>query len=138
MQDGISLKVSEEAVKVTGSSVHDRASKQLAAMEDQIKVNPAVLHKFLSVLRGDPSLVYIADAMSDHYRKCSSIALYLCSYTCYNMKLYPLNNRMQSTKIFIVDIFTAGYYVLGSQDHCCCQSKLPLLLPHALVNCLLN
>ena len=95
MQDVISLKVSKKAVKVTGSSVHDRASKLLlAAVEDQIIVNPAVLHTFLSVLRGDPSLVYIADAMSDHYRKCSSIALYLCSYTCYNMKLYPLNDRM--------------------------------------------
>ena len=105
MQDVISLNVSEEAVKVTGSSVHDRASKLLAAVEDQIKVNPAVLHTFLSVLRGDPSLVYIADAMSDHHRKCSSITLYLCSYTCYNMKLYPLNNRC---KIFIVHNLIAG------------------------------
>ena len=105
MQDVISLKVSKEAVKITGSSVHDRASKLLAAVEDQIKVNNAVLHTFLSVLRGDPSLVYIADAMSDHYRKCSSITLYLCSYTCYSMKLYPLNNRH---KIFIVHNLIAG------------------------------
>ena len=47
------------------------ASKLVATMEDQIKVNPSVFHKFLSVLRENPSLVYIADAMSDHYRKCS-------------------------------------------------------------------
>ena len=45
----------------------------VAAVEDQIGVNPSVFHKFLSMLREDPSLVYVADAMSDLYRKCSSI-----------------------------------------------------------------
>ena len=47
-----------------------RASKLVAAVEDQIMVNSSVLWKFLSVVRRDSSLVYIADAMSDHYRKC--------------------------------------------------------------------
>ena len=69
MQDVISLNVSAEAVKVTGLSRYYRASKLLAAVKDQIVVNPAVLHKFLSVLREEQSLVYIADTMSDYYRK---------------------------------------------------------------------
>ena len=50
-----------------------KESKLVAAVEDQIAVNPSVFHKFLSMLREDPSLVYIADGMSDLYRKCSSI-----------------------------------------------------------------
>ena len=50
-----------------------KVSKLVAAVEHQIAVNPSVFHKFLSFLRADPSLVYIADAMSDLYRKCSSI-----------------------------------------------------------------
>ena len=45
-------------------------------MEDQTAVNPSVFHKFLSFLRADPSLAYIADAMSDSYRKCNSITRY--------------------------------------------------------------
>ena len=54
---------------IMGSPAPYRASKLVAAVEDQIIVDPSVLPKFLSVVRGDPSLVYIADAMSDHYRK---------------------------------------------------------------------
>ena len=50
--------------------MYDRASKLVAAVKDQIVANPPVLDKFLSVVRRDPSLVYIADAMSDSYRKC--------------------------------------------------------------------
>ena len=53
-----------------------RASKLVAAIKDQIVMNPSVLHKFLSVVRRDPSLVYIADAMSDHYRKCDGELLH--------------------------------------------------------------
>ena len=66
----ISIKLRDETMKITGPSTYCRASKLVAAVKDQIMVNSSVLHKFLSVVRGDPSLVYIADAMSDHYRKC--------------------------------------------------------------------
>ena len=48
-----------------GSPPTYRAAKLVAAVEDQIVVNPSVLNKFLSVVGGDPSLVYIADALSD-------------------------------------------------------------------------
>ena len=70
-QDLISPEVRDETMKITGPSTYVKTSKLLAAVKDQIMTNPSVLHKFLSVVRGDPSLVYIADAMSDHYRKCS-------------------------------------------------------------------
>ena len=70
-QDMISKAVRDEAMHIMGSPAPYRAAKLVAAVEDQIAVNPSVLNKFLSVVRGDPSLVYIADAMSDHYRKCS-------------------------------------------------------------------
>ena len=66
----ISTQVRDEIVKIMGPSAYHRASKLVAAVKDQIMVNPSVLHKFLSVVRRDPSLVYIADAMSDSYRKC--------------------------------------------------------------------
>ena len=69
-QDMISTQV-RETVKITRPSTYDRASKLIAAVKDQIVMNPSVLQKFLSVVRGDPSLVYIADAMSDHHRKCN-------------------------------------------------------------------
>ena len=68
-QDMISVKLHDETVKVTRTSTYCRTSKLVAAVKDQIVMNPSVLHKFLSLLRGYPSLVYIADAMSDHYRK---------------------------------------------------------------------
>ena len=58
-----------------GPSAYYRASKLVAAVESQIVLSPLILHTFLSVVRGDPSLVYIADAISDHYRKCS-----VCTY----------------------------------------------------------
>ena len=70
-QDMISKAVRDEAMHVMESPKPYRASKVVAAVEDQITVNPSFLHKFLSVLRGDPSLAYIADAMADHYRKCT-------------------------------------------------------------------
>ena len=81
----ISRAVRDEAMHVVGSPAPYRASKLIAAVEDQIIVNPSVLHKFLSVVRVDPSLVYIADSMSDSYRKCivRSVCCYLC---CYNME----------------------------------------------------
>ena len=56
-----------------------RASKLLAAVKDQITKNPSVMRKFLSVIIWDPSLVYIADAMSDHYRK---YAIYVPMHLC--------------------------------------------------------
>ena len=75
-QETISIQVRDETMKITGPSTYCRASKLLAAVKDQIVVNPSVLHKFLSVVRRDPSLVYIADAMSDHYRKCNREVLH--------------------------------------------------------------
>ena len=68
-QDMISIKLRDETVNIAGPSTYCRASKLVAAVKDQIMVNSSVLHKFLSVVRRDPSLVYIADAMSDSYRK---------------------------------------------------------------------
>ena len=68
-QDTISIKLRDETMKITGPSTYCRASKLVAAVKDQIVMNPSVLHKFLSVVRRDPSLVYIADTMSDSYRK---------------------------------------------------------------------
>ena len=66
----ISKAVRDEAMHIIGSPAPYRASKLVAAVEDQIMVNSSVLWKFLSVVRKDSSLVYIADAMSDYYRKC--------------------------------------------------------------------
>ena len=60
----------DEAMHIIGSPAPYRASKLVAAVEDQIMVDSSVLWKFLSMVRRDSSLVYIADAMSDHYRKC--------------------------------------------------------------------
>ena len=65
----ISIKLRDETLKITGPSTYCRALKLVAAVKDQVVVSPSVFNKFLSVVRGDPSLVYIADAMSDHYRK---------------------------------------------------------------------
>ena len=79
-QDMISTQIRDETLKITGPSTYCRTSKLVAAVEDRMMVNPSVLHKFLSVVRRDSSLVYIADAMSDHYRKRSSINVRcLCS-----------------------------------------------------------
>ena len=75
----ISTQVHDETIKIMGPSTYCRTSKLVAAVNDQIVVNPSVFHKFLSVVRGDPSLVYIADAMSDYYRKCGSITMCLCN-----------------------------------------------------------
>ena len=71
-QDMISKTVCSETLKITEHLTQCKKSKLVAAVEDQIAVNPSVFHKFLSMLREDPSLVYIADAMSDSYRKYSS------------------------------------------------------------------
>ena len=70
-QDVISKAVRDEAMHIMGSPAPYRASKLVVAVENQIVVNPSVLYKFLSVMREDPSFVFIADAMSDHYSKCS-------------------------------------------------------------------
>ena len=71
-QDMISKAVRDEAMHIIGSPAPYRASKLVVAVENQIVVNPSVfLYKFLSVMREDPSLVFIADAMSDHYSKYS-------------------------------------------------------------------
>ena len=68
--DLISRQLHKDLVGTTGSD-SQKVCRLLLAVEDQIVVNPSVLHKFLSVMRGDPSLVHLADAMSDHYSKCS-------------------------------------------------------------------
>ena len=78
-QEMISTQVRDETMKITGPSTYCRASKLIAAVKDQIIKNPSVLHKFLSVVIRDPSLVYIADAMSDHYRK---YAIYIPMHLC--------------------------------------------------------
>ena len=82
-QEMISTQVRDDTMKITGPSTYCRASKLAAAVKDQIAVNPSVLHKFLSVVRRDPSLMFIADAMSDHYRKCNKElfhSMYLCCF----------------------------------------------------------
>ena len=70
-QDMISRRVCYDASESIGLPTYCRASKLVAAVKDQIIVCPSALHVFLMVIRRDPSLIYIADAMSDHYRKCS-------------------------------------------------------------------
>ena len=67
--DLISRQLHKDVVGTTGSE-SQKVWKLLLAVEDQIVVNPSVLYKFLSVMRGAPSLVHIADTMSDHYSKC--------------------------------------------------------------------
>ena len=80
-QDMISIELRDETMKITGPSTYCRASKLVAAVKDRIVMNPSVLHTFLSVVRRDPSLVYIADAMSNSYRKC--IARSICCITSF-------------------------------------------------------
>jgi len=77
-QDMISTQLRDEIMKITGPSTYCRASKLVAAVKDRIVTNPSVLCMFMSVVRGDPSLVYIADAMSDSYRKYNAIII--CTY----------------------------------------------------------
>ena len=79
-QEMISIKLRDETMKITGPSTYCRTKKLLAAVKDRIIMNPSILHKFLSVLRKDPSLVYIADTMSDHYRKYNAICIPI--YSC--------------------------------------------------------
>ena len=79
-QDVISKAVRDEAMHIMGPPAPYRASKLVAAVEDQIMADSSVLWKFLSVVRRDPSLVYIADAMSDHYRKCMVRSVCCISY----------------------------------------------------------
>ena len=85
-QDMISTQLRHETLKITGPSTYDRAYKLVAAVKDQIVMNPSVFHKFLSVVRGDPSLVYIADAMSDSYRECIVSSVYCINLCCYDME----------------------------------------------------
>ena len=67
--DLISMSLHKDVVKTTNELESSKVIKLLLAVEDQLVVNPSLFCKFLSVLRGDSSLVYIADAMSNHYRK---------------------------------------------------------------------
>ena len=69
VQDVVSKEVLNETMHIMGTSAYTRTTKLLSAVECPIKLNPAAFHTFVSVLRGEPSLVYLADAMSDEYRK---------------------------------------------------------------------
>ena len=71
--DVISKRLRDEAIR--GSSLRHRTTRLLAGIGDQIVEVPSVLHKFLLVMRRDPSLVYIADAMSDHCCECCTYLL---------------------------------------------------------------
>jgi len=68
-QDIVSKEVLNETVHIMGPSAYSRTVKLLSAVECPIELNPGTFHTFVSVLRGDSSLVYLADAMSDEYRK---------------------------------------------------------------------
>jgi len=57
---------SKKVTKVTESKM---VTKVLLAVEGQMVMNPSVFHKFVAVMRTDPSLVHIADVLSDQYRK---------------------------------------------------------------------
>ena len=85
-QGMIGTQLHDETMKITGPSTYCRASKLVAAVKDQIVANPSVLCKFLSVVRGDPSLVYIADAMSDSYRECIVSSVCCINLWCYDME----------------------------------------------------
>ena len=85
-QEMISTQVRDETMEFTGPSTYDRASKLVAAVKDQIVVNPSVFHKFLSVVRRNASLVYIADAMSDSYRECIVSSVCCINLCCYDME----------------------------------------------------
>jgi len=65
----VSREVRDETMHIVGQPAYNRTAKLLSAVECPIELNPGTFHAFLSVLRGDPSLVYLADAMSDEYRK---------------------------------------------------------------------
>ena len=86
LQQMISTQLRDETMKMTGPSTYCRASKLVAAVKNQIVANPSVLDKFLSVVRGDPSLVYIADAMSDSYRECIVSSVRCINLCCYDME----------------------------------------------------
>ena len=86
LQQMISTQLCDETMKMTGPSTYCRASKLVAAVKNQIVANPSVLDKFLSVVRGDPSLVYIADAMSDSYRECIVSSVRCINLCCYDME----------------------------------------------------
>ena len=65
----VSREVRDETMHIVGQPAFYRTAKLLSAVECPIELNPGTFHAFISVLRGDPSLVYLADAMSDEYRK---------------------------------------------------------------------
>lgn len=67
--DLISLELFKAVEGTTGIPESQKVTKILLAVQDQIVVNPSILQKFLSVVRANPSLLYIADAVSDLYRK---------------------------------------------------------------------
>jgi len=58
-----------DEMSVIGQTLYHKTTRLLSAVECQIEMNPDSLHTFLSVLREDPSLVYLADAMSYEYSK---------------------------------------------------------------------
>ena len=68
-RDIVSKEVRNETMHIMGPSAYNRTMKLLSAVECLIELNPGTFHTFVSVLRGDSSLVYFADAMSDEYRK---------------------------------------------------------------------
>ena len=74
--DLISREIHKAVVGTTGLLESQKVTKLLLAVEDQIVVNPSILHTFLSVVRADPSLVYLADALSDQCRKFHATDLY--------------------------------------------------------------
>ena len=82
-QDVVSKEVRNETLHILGPSAYTRTSKLLSEVECEIKVNPGTFHTFLSVLREDPSLVYLADAMSDEYCKLVYIGcVFVCLCVC--------------------------------------------------------
>ena len=67
--DLISRELHKAVVDTTGLSDSQKVTKVLLAVEGQVVVNPSIFHKFVAVIRADPSLVHIADVISDEYRK---------------------------------------------------------------------
>ena len=76
----VSKDVQAETVQLNMAlSVYSRTAKLLSSVECPVELNPGVFHTFLSVLREDPTLVYLADAMWDEYRKLVYIG---CVFVC--------------------------------------------------------
>jgi len=67
--DLISRELHKAIVDTIGLSESQKVKKILLAVEGQMVANPSVFHKFVAVMRTDPSLVHIADVLSDRYSK---------------------------------------------------------------------